>query len=115
MSRVIAALICVFLALSFTGPAFAATTGLVRGTITIDGKPAAGATVVLEGEGSLFKTTLTAKGSTSSRKYRSARTGSLRRQKESMKSRYWSTLPAVRSRRSTSRSRRSSKRSRRRP
>ena len=43
-------------------PALAATTGLVRGTITLDGKPAAGASLTLEGEGSRFTTTADAKG-----------------------------------------------------
>ena len=62
MSRFLTALVAVFLALSFTSPVFAATTGLVRGKITIDGKPAPGAAVLLEGEGSLFKTTADAKG-----------------------------------------------------
>jgi outer membrane cobalamin receptor len=37
--------------LSIASPAFADTTGLVRGTITLDGKPAAGVTVTLVGEG----------------------------------------------------------------
>jgi len=50
------------LATSFGGPAFAATTGLVRGTVTLDGKPAAGASLTLEGEGSRFTATADAKG-----------------------------------------------------
>ena len=62
MSRFLTALVAVFLALNFAAPVYAATTGLVRGTVTIDGKPAAGATVQLEGEGSLFKTTADAQG-----------------------------------------------------
>ncbi|MBV8531743.1 MAG: carboxypeptidase regulatory-like domain-containing protein, partial [Candidatus Eremiobacteraeota bacterium] len=62
MSRFLTAVAAVLLALSLTSPARAATTGLVRGTITIDGKPAPGATVLLEGEGSLFRTTADAKG-----------------------------------------------------
>jgi outer membrane cobalamin receptor len=37
--------------LVIASPAFADTTGLVRGTITLDGKPAAGVTVTLAGEG----------------------------------------------------------------
>jgi outer membrane cobalamin receptor len=37
--------------LSIASPAFADTTGLVRGTITLGGKPAAGVTVTLVGEG----------------------------------------------------------------
>jgi outer membrane receptor protein involved in Fe transport len=62
MSRFRTALVAVLLALSCLAPAFAATTGLVRGTITVDGKPAPGAKVVLEGEGSRFQTTADAKG-----------------------------------------------------
>ncbi len=62
MSRFIAALVAALLALGCTAPALAATTGLLRGTITVDDKPASGATVTLEGEGSLFKTTTDAKG-----------------------------------------------------
>jgi outer membrane receptor protein involved in Fe transport len=42
--------------------ALGATTGLVRGTVTLDGKPVAGATLVLEGEGSRFTTTSDAEG-----------------------------------------------------
>ncbi len=56
------ALVAVVLVLSIIGPALAATTGLVRGTITVDGKPAPGSTVTLEGEGSHFRTTADAKG-----------------------------------------------------
>jgi outer membrane receptor protein involved in Fe transport len=62
MSRFTTTLAAVFLALTFTATAFAATTGLVRGKITIDGKPAAGVTVLIEGEGSLFKTTTDSNG-----------------------------------------------------
>ncbi len=62
MSRFTTALVAVLLAFSFAAPAFAATTGIVRGRITIDGKPAPGATVVLEGEGSLFRATASAQG-----------------------------------------------------
>ncbi len=43
-------------------PAVAATTGLIRGTITVDGKPAPHATVTLEGQGSKFVTTADASG-----------------------------------------------------
>jgi outer membrane receptor protein involved in Fe transport len=57
MSRFAAAVAAALLAMSIALPALAATTGLVRGQITIDGKPAAGATVTLEGEGSLFRAT----------------------------------------------------------
>jgi outer membrane receptor protein involved in Fe transport len=62
LSRSIAALVVALLALGFAVPTLAATTGLVRGTITVDGKRAAGATVTLEGEGSLFKVTADARG-----------------------------------------------------
>jgi outer membrane receptor protein involved in Fe transport len=62
MSRFLAALVAALLALIFTVPAFAATVGLVRGTITIDGKPASRATVTLEGEGSRFVVTANAAG-----------------------------------------------------
>ena len=62
MSRFRTALVAVLLALSCLAPAFGATTGLVRGTITVDGKPAPGAKLVLEGEGSRFQTTADAKG-----------------------------------------------------
>ncbi len=50
------------LATAFAGPALAATTGLIRGTVTVDGKPAAGASLTLEGEGSRFTATADAKG-----------------------------------------------------
>ncbi len=65
MSRAFPALVAVFLAfivLSIATPANAAVTGLVRGTVTVDGKPVAGATVIIEGEGSRFTTTSDAKG-----------------------------------------------------
>ncbi len=62
MSRFPTALVAVLLALSCLAPALGATTGLVRGTITVDDKPAPGAKVVLEGEGSRFQTTADAKG-----------------------------------------------------
>src|SRR5579863_3009716 len=54
MPRVFAAVVAAFLALLFAVPAFAAVAGLVRGTVTLDGKPKAGVTVTLEGEGSKF-------------------------------------------------------------
>jgi len=61
MTRLSAALCAVFFL--FLGlPAFAATTGIVRGTITVDGKPAANATVTLQGEGSRFTTKTDATG-----------------------------------------------------
>ncbi|MGA8100200.1 MAG: TonB-dependent receptor [Candidatus Cybelea sp.] len=62
MSRFTAAIVAALVALNFATPAVAATSGLVRGTITVDGKPAPGATVTLEGEGSVFRATTDAKG-----------------------------------------------------
>jgi outer membrane receptor protein involved in Fe transport len=62
MFRFTTALAAVSLALSLTATAFAANSGLVRGRITIDDKPAAGVTVIVEGEGSLFQTTTDSKG-----------------------------------------------------
>jgi outer membrane receptor protein involved in Fe transport len=62
MSRFRTALVAVLLALGCLAPAFAATTGLVRGTITVDGKRVAGATVILQGEGSRFQTTSDSRG-----------------------------------------------------
>ncbi|MEO6836599.1 MAG: TonB-dependent receptor [Candidatus Tumulicola sp.] len=62
MSRLHAALAAVFLAFIVAVPAYASTAGLLRGTITVDGKPAPAASVTLEGEGSRFTTTTDAKG-----------------------------------------------------
>jgi outer membrane receptor protein involved in Fe transport len=62
MSRYFTALVAVLLAFSIVLPAAAATAGLVRGTITVDGKPAPQATVTLQGEGSRFEATTDAKG-----------------------------------------------------
>ncbi len=66
MPRISTARDAVFLAFIFALatalPALAATTGVVRGTITVDGKPAPGAAVILEGEGSRFTTTTDARG-----------------------------------------------------
>ncbi|MGA8534840.1 MAG: TonB-dependent receptor [Candidatus Tumulicola sp.] len=69
MSRFSTARVAVFLAfvLAFAAfaaalPGLAATTGLVRGTVTVDGKPARGASVTLEGEGSRFTATTDAQG-----------------------------------------------------
>lgn len=62
MSRYVAAIAVALLALSVIAPALGATTGFVRGTITVDDKPAANATVILEGEGSRFQTKTDAKG-----------------------------------------------------
>ncbi len=54
MSRFYAALVAALLAFACAAPVVAAVSGLVRGTVTLDGKPVAGATVTLEGEGSKF-------------------------------------------------------------
>ena len=63
MSRFLTACIAALFAWTVLGaPARAATTGLVRGTVTVDGKPASGATVTLEGEGSRFQAKTDAKG-----------------------------------------------------
>jgi outer membrane receptor protein involved in Fe transport len=65
MFRALAALAAVFLAfiaLTIAIPADAATNGLVRGVVTVDGKPISGATVIIEGQGSRFTTTSDAKG-----------------------------------------------------
>jgi len=56
MSRWIAAIVAACMLLS-VAPAFAAATGIVRGTITQAGKPQAGVTVTLAGEGERFSTT----------------------------------------------------------
>src|SRR5271166_1958141 len=45
-----------------TSPAYAATTGFVRGVITQSGVPQSGATVTLAGEGSRFTSSTDAKG-----------------------------------------------------
>ncbi len=61
MSRVsAAALAACFLICS--SPAFAATTGLVRGTVTLKAKPQPGASVTLTGEGSRLTATTNASG-----------------------------------------------------
>jgi outer membrane receptor protein involved in Fe transport len=63
MPRITAALAAAIFSLFIViAPALGATTGLVRGTITVDGKPRAGTSVILEGEGSRFSTTTGAKG-----------------------------------------------------
>jgi outer membrane receptor protein involved in Fe transport len=61
MKYLIAAL-CAALVITSVQPASAATTGLVRGTIAVDGVPNAGATLKLTGEGSTLTTTSDAKG-----------------------------------------------------
>jgi outer membrane receptor protein involved in Fe transport len=61
MSRWIAAIVAVFLVFSET-PAFAASTGLVRGVITESGTPRQGVTVTLTGEGSRFVATTNDRG-----------------------------------------------------
>ena len=62
MSRFFMALAAIFLAYALAMPAFAATIGLVRGTVTVDGKAAPHATVTLQGEGSRFLATTDASG-----------------------------------------------------
>src|SRR5580692_6461797 len=62
MPRFFTALAAVLLAYALAMPAFAATVGLVRGTITVDGKAASHATVTLEGEGSRFVVATNASG-----------------------------------------------------
>lgn len=62
MLRFVAAAIAAFLAFSIGPPVLAATSGLVRGTVTLDGKPVSGASITLEGEGSRFTTVSTANG-----------------------------------------------------
>ncbi len=63
MFRVLAAFLAALcFGLATFGAAAAATTGLVRGTVTLDGKPAAGARVTLTGEGSLYATSTDAQG-----------------------------------------------------
>jgi outer membrane receptor protein involved in Fe transport len=62
MLRYPAALVAVLFAYSLVTPAFGATVGLIRGTITVDGKAAPRATVTLEGEGSRFVATTDASG-----------------------------------------------------
>ena len=52
MSRIVAALCAVFFTFIIALPAQADPIGVVRGTITLDGKPSANATVTLQGEGS---------------------------------------------------------------
>ena len=62
MSRFFAASIAVILACSCTLTAFAATSTIVRGVVTVEGKPTAGVKVTLAGEGSKFDATTDAKG-----------------------------------------------------
>ena len=56
MSRSLAALVAALFMCLYALPAAAAVSGLVRGTVTLDGKPVAAATVTLVGEGSKFTT-----------------------------------------------------------
>ncbi len=62
MSRVLAAFVAAFLTFSYAAPTLAAVTGLVRGTVTLDGKPTPRVTVTLEGEGSKFTAVSAANG-----------------------------------------------------
>jgi outer membrane receptor protein involved in Fe transport len=61
MSRWVAAAIAVFMLFSAT-PAFAASTGFVRGVVTLSGTPQKGASVTLTGEGSHLATTTNDRG-----------------------------------------------------
>ena len=54
MARFFMALLAIFLAFGLLVPASAATIGIVRGIVTVDGKPVSGATLTLQGEGSKF-------------------------------------------------------------
>jgi outer membrane receptor protein involved in Fe transport len=62
MTRLRTVLVAVLLALYMATPALSATTGILRGTVTVDGKPAAGASVILEGHDSRFETTTNSRG-----------------------------------------------------
>ena len=62
MSRHLAALVAALLAFALASPALASTVGLVRGTVTLDGRPTANASLILEGEGSEFTATSDASG-----------------------------------------------------
>jgi len=62
MVRIPAAIVAALLVLLIAQPAMAAVNGLVRGTVTIDGKPAANVPVTLEGEGSRFNATTRSDG-----------------------------------------------------
>ncbi len=57
-----ALLLCASILFITAQPAHAATTGLIRGTVTVNGKPVAHAGIVVEGEGSRFTTTTDADG-----------------------------------------------------
>ena len=61
MYRILAACAAIFICLSAL-PAAAATTGLVRGVVQINGKPTAGVKVVLSGEGSTQERTTDSSG-----------------------------------------------------
>ncbi len=63
MQRILAALLAALCAgICAFGIARATTLGIVRGTVTLDGAPAAGADVTLAGEGSRFTTTTDSRG-----------------------------------------------------
>ena len=55
-------MLAVCLLICTTTPALASTTGLLRGVVTLAGKPQTGALVTLTGAGSPFSTTTTANG-----------------------------------------------------
>ena len=62
MVRIPAAIVAALLVLFNRAARMAAVNGLVRGTVTIDGKPAANVPVTLEGEGSRFNATTRSDG-----------------------------------------------------
>jgi len=55
--RVLIAALCTAAVVLLTTPAFAATTGLVKGTTTVNGQPAAGVSLTLKGEGATLQAT----------------------------------------------------------
>lgn len=62
MSRFLAAFLAALACAAFVGTALAATTGIVHGTVTLDGKPAVHARITLVGEGLHFVTTTDSRG-----------------------------------------------------
>jgi outer membrane receptor for ferrienterochelin and colicin len=61
MQRIVAAVLAAFICL-LAVPALASTSGVVRGTVTVDGTPEASVSLTLTGEGSTFTTTTDAHG-----------------------------------------------------
>jgi len=60
--RVFLAALCTAAVFLLNTPAFAATTGLVKGTTTVNGQPAAGVSLTLKGEGAMLQATSDARG-----------------------------------------------------